>query len=312
VGSTFSYNNAALSLAGRVIEVVAGATFERVVRTLVLDPLGLDHSRYFSDEIIGFNIAAPHLLKDGKPVVVPEAWHQERAGAANGGLISSARDQLAYARFHLGDGRSPNGTRLMSKRSLIAMRSNPGPGGTVVVELDGMGVSWMIRPTAQGPKVIQHGGDVPGQRSGFMFVPDRNFALTVLTNSDGGIKLLNELFAKDWALERFAGLTNLPAREKKLGRKELAAYEGRYSGPEIGPDGELGETAFVLRADGGRLSVDHPETGTSLGGLAFYRPDHVLKLDAEGREAGPRADFVRGTEGEIAWMRFGGRLFKHE
>ena len=50
--------------------------------------------------------------------------------------------------------------------------------------------------------IVQHGGTWQGQRSGFFMVPDRNFAMTVLTNSEGGAPLLNELFAEDWALRR--------------------------------------------------------------------------------------------------------------
>jgi CubicO group peptidase (beta-lactamase class C family) len=313
VGRVFSYNNAALSLAGRVIEAANRSSYEDAVRKLLLDPLGLHHSRFFSDEIIGFNIAAPHVFADGgKLVVDPKAWPIERAGNANGGLISSVRDQLSYARFHLGDGRTPNGERVLNKRSLEAMRSRPGPGGTLIVELEGMGVSWMLRPSAQGVRIVQHGGDVPGQRSGFMLVPRHGFALTVLTNSDGGIKLLNELFADDWALKRFVGLTNLPARPQKLTRRELAGYEGRYTAPELDPNGELTESAVELRADGGQLRITDPESGKTRARLAFYKKDHVLKLDADGAEAGPRADFIRAPGGRVAWLRIGGRLHRHD
>jgi CubicO group peptidase (beta-lactamase class C family) len=311
VGRVFSYNNAALSLAGRVIEAAAKSTYEDAVRKLLLDPLGLHHSRFFSDEIIGFNIAAPHVFVDGKPAVDPSAWPIERAGNPNGGLISSVRDQLRYARFHLGNGTAPDGKRVLSPRSLLAMRSNPGPGGTLIVELQGMGVSWMLRPSAQGVRIVQHGGDVPGQRSGFMLVPRHGFGMTVLTNSDGGIKLLNELFADDWALRRFVGLTNLPAHPRKLTRRELAAYEGRYTAPELDPQGELTETAVELRADRGQLRIDDPESGKTRARLAFYKHDHVLKLDAEGAEAGPRADFIRDAAGRVAWLRIGGRLHSH-
>jgi len=38
-----------------------------------------------------------------------------------GGLLSCIRDQLAYARFHLGDGRATSGERIMSEQSLRAM-----------------------------------------------------------------------------------------------------------------------------------------------------------------------------------------------
>ena len=49
VGEVFAYNNAALVLAGRVIEAVTGSTYEQAVKQLLLDPLRLDHSRFFSD-----------------------------------------------------------------------------------------------------------------------------------------------------------------------------------------------------------------------------------------------------------------------
>lgn len=47
-------------------------------------------------------------------------------------------------------GRRPWGddSPLFSRQALLAMRSRPGPGGTLVVELDGLGVTWMLRPTA--------------------------------------------------------------------------------------------------------------------------------------------------------------------
>jgi hypothetical protein len=65
-------------------------------------------------------------------------------------------------------------------------------------------------------------------------VPERNFALTVLTNSDGGPKLLAELAIDDRALRRFAGVSNLPAEPRALTQAELAPYEGRYTGQVIG------------------------------------------------------------------------------
>ena len=127
-----------------------------------------------------------------------------------GGLISNARDQLRYARFHLGDGRAPDGTPLLTPASLAAMRSQPGPGGTLAFEMDGVGVTWFLRRTAEGIHVIEHGGDWPGQHSSFMFVPERDFVLTVLTNSESGPRLISQLFEDDWALQQFAGLRNPP------------------------------------------------------------------------------------------------------
>src|SRR5262249_16751005 len=159
VGKVFAYNNAAVATAGHVIEVVTGKTYEDVVRAQLLDPLELANSFFFSDETVGFNVAASHAVVGGQPKVEPKLWSQVgRSLYPTGGLISSARDQLQYARFHLGDGTAPDGTRLLSQASLVAMRSNPGPGGTLLVELDGVGVNWMLRPSAEGVRIVQHGG----------------------------------------------------------------------------------------------------------------------------------------------------------
>lgn len=39
------------------------------------------------------------------------------------------------------------------------MRTHPGPGGTLFVELIGMGVTWMLRPTAQNIRIVQTAHD---------------------------------------------------------------------------------------------------------------------------------------------------------
>ncbi|UQU62483.1 beta-lactamase family protein [Couchioplanes caeruleus] len=307
-GTVFAYNNAALSLAGRLIEVITGASYEEAVRTLVLDPLRLRHSAFFLDDIPGASVAVPHGVDaDGKPFAAPEAFAMPRAIHPAGGLISSARDQLRWARFHLGNGRTPDGRRLLTRRSMHEMQSHPGPGGTLFVELDGFGVTWMLRPTAQGPKVVQHGGDWAGQHSGFLMVPERDFALTVLTNSEGGPLLTAELFADDWALRRFAGVRNLPAVTRPVPGAALAGYEGRYSGSQIGFEGETATVELDLVADAGGLSVR--VGGQEALRLAFYRRDYVRVLDPGGTDTHFRANFVRGAGGEVAWLRYGGRLY---
>ncbi|POX55367.1 penicillin-binding protein [Streptomyces sp. Ru71] len=312
-GEVFAYNNAALCVAGRIIEVVMGTTYEAAVRKLVIDPLGLDHSRFSSDEIVGFNVAASHDVVDGKAVLEPSFWTQPRSLAPTGGLISSVRDQLSWARFHLGDGTAPDGTRLLSRSSLEQMRSKPGPGGTLVVELDGMGVTWMLRPTAQGPRIVQHGGTWPGQISGFLMVPRRGFALTLLTNSEGGTRLRDELFTDDWALSRFAGVTNLPATPKVLTSEELAPYEGRYIAQRINDKGAVEDTVIELHRHNGQLKgTQTTQKQITDPGVAFYRKDFGLDLDDEGRPVGTRSDFVRGPDGKVAWWRNHGRLHRHQ
>ncbi|MGW3099591.1 serine hydrolase domain-containing protein [Streptomyces sp. NPDC001102] len=329
-GTVFAYNNAALCVAGRIIEAVTGKTYEAAVRDLVIDPLGLGHTRFSSDEIVGFNVAASHDVVDGKAVLEPSFWPQPRSLAPTGGLISSVRDQLNWARFHLGDGTAPDGTRLLSRQSLEAMRSRPGPGGTLVVELDGMGVTWMLRPSAQGRRIVQHGGTWPGQISGFLMVPSRGFALTLLTNSEGGTGLRDELFTDDWALSRYAGVTNLPATAETLNAQELKPYEGRYMAQRINEEGAVEDVVMELTRRNGRLHATQSAHGpagqddaaseeedsaqdqsTELQ-AAFYKQDFALDLDAEGQPIGTRSDFVRGPDKTVLWWRNHGRLYRHQ
>src|SRR5262249_20274256 len=111
LGQVFAYNNAGLVLAGHVLETVAARPYEDVVREQVLDPLGLDRTHFFSDEIVGYNVAASHAVEADRPVVQPSLWRLARTVHPAGGLISSAPDQLRYARFHPGDGAAADGTR---------------------------------------------------------------------------------------------------------------------------------------------------------------------------------------------------------
>jgi CubicO group peptidase (beta-lactamase class C family) len=311
LGQLFAYNNAAFSVAGHVIEAVTGQTYERAVRSLLIDPLGLAHTRYFTDEVIGFNVAAAHDVVDGKAVVIEGGLAFPRGSQPAGGLMSSARDQLRFMQFHLGNGTVPgSSTQLLTHQSLQAMRSNPGPGGTLGHEIDGVGVSWILRRTAQGVHVVEHGGDVTGHHSGLLTVPDQGFAFTLLTNSETGVNLVDDLFADDWALRRFTGLTNLPAEPRVLNPAQLAPYTGRYTQSDILPTGEIETGVLDMVAEDGQLTGS---VGAQVQArFVFYRPDFVLLRGPDGEDFHSRADFIRGKNGHVDWLRVGGRLIRHE
>ena len=306
LGQVFAYNNAAFEVAGRLIELLTGKPYETALQELVLDPLGLKHSGFFTDQLVGESISASHDVENNRAVVMRGAWAFPRSINPTGGLISSAREQLAYARFHLGDGTGADHKQVLRPQSLQAMRSNPGPGGTVTMEIDGVCVGWWQRRTAEGVPVFQHGGSWGGQRSDFFFVPDRQFAMTVLTNSTSGPKLLAELGRSGWALGKFCGLSNPPADPKPQPAARLKEYEGRYTGWVIQPDGppdKIAELHAELKAIDGSLRV----TGELESSLTFYRDEYVLAVDRDNQVT--RSDFLRGPDGKVAWLRDGGRLW---
>ncbi|MEO7234106.1 MAG: serine hydrolase domain-containing protein [Lapillicoccus sp.] len=259
LGSTEFYQNAGVAVAGRIVEVVHGTAYEKAVRDLVLDPLGLDHTRFFTEDLVGYSLAASHSVVDGKARLDTGFWYLPRSLAPTGGLMSTVRDQLRYARFHLGQVQGADGRAVLSPASLAAMRDRPGPGGTMLMELEGFGVSWMLRPTAEGVRVVEHGGDWAGQHSRFLMVPDRDFAITLLTNGDGGATLGGQLFSNDWVLSTFAGLHNPPAVPQDRTADQLARYVGTYTGTEIQLDGTSQETAVRIGVSGGGLAILGPD-----------------------------------------------------
>jgi CubicO group peptidase (beta-lactamase class C family) len=293
LGEILAYNNAAVDLAGRVIELVTNKSYERAIETLVLEPLGLTHSGFFTERFAGDKIAASHDVKNGHAVVDAASWNFPRSLDPTGGLISSARDQLRYARFHLG---------------YPAMQRDPGPGGTLSMEVDGVCVTWWQRRTAEGVPVFTHLGSWGGQNADFVIVPARGFAMSILTNSTSGPMVIADVDRSGWALSRFAGLHNPPALPRALSSRALSAYEGRYHAWTVPPDGSPKKPERLtveLRVDGGGLRA----TGDLELSLKFYqRPDYVMTTDAKGLSK--RSDFVRGPDGGVAWYRDNGRIFK--
>jgi CubicO group peptidase (beta-lactamase class C family) len=89
LGQVFAYNNAAVNLAGYLVATVSGKPYEDVVQELLLGPLGLMHTGFFTDTLVGYKLAASHAVKDDQAVVQPLLWMFPQALNPTGGLISA-------------------------------------------------------------------------------------------------------------------------------------------------------------------------------------------------------------------------------
>lgn len=301
LGTVWSYNNAGFNIACRVLEVITERPYETAMQELILDPLGLTHTFFYPDDVfITHRFVAGHYREKGK-VKVARPWAVGRAGNGVGGVVSSVRELLKYARFHMGDGANENGEPVMKQETLATMR-------VPQAEADGrgqIGLTWFIRK-AGGLTIYGHGGATHGQQAMFHFIPDKNFAIAMLTNSsDGGIiadKLLK------WALEIFFDTAMpVPTPEQKPD-DFLAAFTGRY---------DLPLSCFDLTArDGYLVLTEIPRGGFPTPDappgppqppvrLAFYGDDQVIGLDEPSK--GALGDFIRDAEGKVKFLRIGGR-----
>jgi CubicO group peptidase (beta-lactamase class C family) len=86
VGTVWSYNNAGFSVAGRIIEVVTGQTYEAALKELVLEPLGLGHCFLGPGEVITRRFAVGH--RDGtEGAQVARPWPLPRGVYPAGGIV---------------------------------------------------------------------------------------------------------------------------------------------------------------------------------------------------------------------------------
>lgn len=299
LGSTWHYNNAGFYLAGRVIEKVTGTSYEQAIHDLCLQPLGMTRSFYFAEELLPHRVAIGHVAKGAKQL--PQPWWRLRSVGPAGGLVSDVVDQLRWAWFHLGDGRAPDGKRVLRKSTLKDMQRPHAPAGALA---EWVGLSWLL-DDVDGIRVVAHGGTTVGQLSTFTMVPSKELAVTTLTNSTSGRSLNRAVVAR--VLEKYAGITRTPPARIKVAPGELRVYQGRYVDgfKEIALD--LEPSAGSLRVTMTALQDDDGESAPPLR-LALFDTDRAVHIDKT--YTGLRAEFLRGRTGRVSWLRLGGRLYR--
>ena len=251
-GAAVSYNNAAFGVAGRLVEKVTGSPYETALRELLLGPLDLQDTLFFSRDLVTRRFAVDHQrLQDGGTNLLPFGF--PRATNPVGGLATTTRDLIAWARFHLGDGDSlltPELARRMHEPTVEAPGWSQG---------DAVGISWLLSDVA-GLRVVGHGGATLGQLSLFKIVPERGFALVSCTNCSPVGAAFNERIMQ-WAWET---LLDAPIPEPETSARtadEVEPYCGRY------------ETVANL--------IDVTPNGNGVSLLVTDRPEVLAELGAE-------------------------------
>jgi CubicO group peptidase (beta-lactamase class C family) len=310
LGAVFSYNNSAVRLAGHVIEKVTGKPYETAMKELIFEPLGLENTFFGPNDVITRRFAVGHQNNDDGTVTVARGWMLLRSQHPSGGIISTAGDQIRYARFHLGDGTGKDGARVLAKETLDLMKQPTFPIGGGALG-DHVGLTWLMRDV-DGVRLVGHGGTTNGQLSAFQLVPERDFAVTILTNSTGGGQLHRDILS--WVLDRYLGLKQPEPEPLALSDAALAEYTGEY---------ESAMTVLTLRADAGRLMGETRFTAAAEQRfqdqnpgarppqpppvtLAVVGKDLLLALD--GPTKGLRASIYRGEDGAVKGINFGGRV----
>ena len=310
LGAEASYNNASLILAGRVIEKVTGKTYEVAVKELILDPIGLKSTFANPNDIMTRRFAVGHTNHDDGRTTVARPWALPRSVTPAGGWSASVRDQLAWASFHLGDGKGKDGQQVVSQATLDRMKEPTfSLGGGAIGDF--VGLTWLIKDV-DGTRLVGHGGSTNGQLSAFQMVPARGFAVVVLTNSAPNGAQLHEALVK-WSLERCLGLKELDPEPITATEEQLQEYAGTFEA--------LGNKAHIT-LDEGKLLVKietDPEVLAKIMEMTEDKPEeeppfHLDLLEGDkyvvgdGKAKGMRGYFVRDEAGTVTGINLGGRL----
>jgi hypothetical protein len=193
---------------------------------------------------------------------------------------------------------------IISGKGLRAMRlqqADAGPRG-------GMGITWFIRKIGD-IDMYAHGGATNGQQAYFFFIPEKDFACAILTNSDDGGIITSAI--TNYALELYFGAKPSLPKPIQKPASELKEYVGRY---------QIGTECFDLKAKGRYLIYHHiplggfptPDTppGPAMPRMRFlfYEPDKVIGLDEPYKDA--LGDFIRDETGKLQFFSIGGRAHK--
>jgi CubicO group peptidase (beta-lactamase class C family) len=292
LGELWSYNNAGFYLAGRVLEVAAGVSYEEVARTRVLEPIGMERSFMFPWEVMTERFSVGHV-GSGDERSVARPWPVPRLSSAAGALVTCVPDLLLYAAAHMEDA------------TLAPLRKPQLETGT---EDEHMGLAWFLK-RRDGVLFVEHGGTTLGQQAILSFAPERGFAIAALANhANGGALIMRVCEA---AFEAYLGVAPWEPPSRDVEPEELAEVVGRYERPlaDIELRLEDGKLIVELFSRGGYPKPDSPPQAVPPPAEArLYDRDRLVVV--EGVMRNMRGQLVRGADGRIKWLRSGRRVHR--
>jgi CubicO group peptidase (beta-lactamase class C family) len=207
-GEMFSYCNTGYVALGRLVEILGGASFDRVIDRRIIGPLGLTHTTLRLTEAVQHRLAIGHDLgADG--VLRPRPYISMRCLSPTGGVMSTVPDLLCFA------GAIP---AVMRERSSV----NPEPWTA--------GPGWCLGMTdctgADGVPVFGHDGLWIGSGAYVRVVPDRDVVVAMVGAAGHARTVWQEVYGELLARLGLQG-TGLPEAEPDV-VVDASRYVGTY------------------------------------------------------------------------------------
>jgi CubicO group peptidase (beta-lactamase class C family) len=298
-----TYCNCGFVTAGRIVEKLAGMTWQHAVMANIARPLKLRHAFAHPHESLRFRCAMGHVAEptDMKKIRTAPATYLSLSAAAAGSVLSmSVDDLLTFAKVHMADGDIGEDRTLLSESAARRMREDLtpippfGPAG-----VSHYGLGWFIG-NAQDYGMAGHDGGTLGQYTYLRTFPRKRIAFALFTNSPS-LKLFEEINAN--LTQSLLGV-EVPKEPPAHGFKvQSSRYVGRYANIATDYFVEASEAGLSV---GATSKVGLPEVKAA---LEPYCED-VFVLRAEGTPFdGQKVSFLEeDEEGKSKFIRMGLRM----
>ena len=254
---TYSFCNTGYAVVGRLLEVVTGEHFDRVLRRRLTRPLGCRSTLTLPQHALLHSVAVGHVQKPGGAPTRQPRWVLTRSNGPMGGIMAPPGELLAFAGMHIAHGQGPDGVDLLAPAAADLMQQpqveSPVPG-----ELQAIG--WTVRRWGDLTCLGQD-ADTFGQRAVLRVVPERDLAVCVMVNSQTGAavaqgvlegvatELLDVPVAALDTASRFVTGGGIAAPATPVAQ-DLSAYQGIYD--------RLHQRIVVTAGDGGLTLATEP------------------------------------------------------
>ena len=177
-GSTFQYSNSNFTIAGLVVQVVSGQSYESYMQAHIFDPLEMRHTFTAQEPAEQDGLASGYVTFLGIPVRRNTPFN--RGGLPNGYIFSSAEDLAHYLIAQLNGGRYGDAS-LLSAEGMSAMHTSTVPDGT---SGESYALAWHVGAVEDTP-VIYHSGDNSNYAAFLLLAPQEDLGIALLINMNG-------------------------------------------------------------------------------------------------------------------------------
>ncbi len=304
-GELMHYSNPGFTIAGRIIEVLAGKPFNRVLEEEIYAPIGMDRSVTSATQAILHRTAVgAYPNAEGEMGAAGLFMLPVSAAPAGATPIVTVGDLIAFARTHLADGVAPNGTRILSAELCRMMR-------TPSFDLDTpnappVGLGWLL-PSIGGTTGWWHSGGSPGGVACLTAFPEYDLAIASFGTGPGGGLMHDRLI--ETVLREHLGLTVAPPFSAAPTTLPMSHYAGDYEAFETRLEVRAGQNGDDLEVTSHYLpSSEEQQRMLSLyvgpAGASAPTVSYSPIRDNLFAPAGVPTDYFAGIGGRMALMSF--------